>query len=103
MQTIKPFTSSYTWEFANPTMVSIFSKINYENSIIGKRTLSAVTSLYSSPYSATWSELSSDGLLNFYTDSDGFQLIVVKNVIILLEPTTTNAATCELVKKIWKF
>lgn len=65
--------------------------------------MSAVTSPYSRPDSATWSELCSDGLHNFYanyyTDFDDDELIVVKNVIILLEPTTTNAATLELVKK----
>ena len=112
---LKSFTSSYSWEFADPTEYSIFSKINYENSIIGKRTLSAVTSPYNNPNSATWSELSSDGLLNFYAnyyiDFDDDELIVVKitgiykkcnyssREIDYLVPTTTNAATRELVKK----
>jgi hypothetical protein len=61
---VQNFTSSYKWTYPEPGDFNIFSIVNYENSIIGKRNLSAVidnfiieTDLYA--------ELSSDGSLNF--------------------------------------
>ena len=61
---VQNFTSSYKWTYPDPGDFNIFSIVNYENSIIGKRNLSAVidnfiieTDLYA--------ELSSDGSLNF--------------------------------------
>jgi len=61
---VQNFTSSYKWTYPDPDDFNIFSIVNYENSIIGKRNLSAVidnfiveTDLYA--------ELSSDGSLNF--------------------------------------
>jgi hypothetical protein len=70
---VQNFTSSYKWTYPDPGDFNIFSIVNYENSIIGKRNLSAVidnfiieTDLYA--------ELSSDGTLNFnaqyYFDED---------------------------------
>jgi hypothetical protein len=63
---VQNFTSSYKWTYPDPGDFNIFSIVNYENSIIGKRNLSAVidnfiieTDLYA--------ELSSDGSLNFNT------------------------------------
>lgn len=63
---VQNFSSSYKWTYPDPGDFSVFSIVNYENSIIGKKNLSAVldnfiveTDLYS--------ELSSDGLLNFNT------------------------------------
>jgi hypothetical protein len=63
---VQNFKSSYKWTYPEPGDFSVFSIVNYENSIIGKRNLSAVidnfiveTDLYA--------ELSSDGLLNFNT------------------------------------
>ncbi len=61
---VQNFRSSYKWAYPDPGDFNIFSIVNYENSIIGKRNLSAVidnfiveTDLYA--------ELSSDGNLNF--------------------------------------
>ena len=61
---VQNFKSSYKWTYPDPGDFNIFSIVNYENSIIGKRNLSAVidnfiveTDLYA--------ELSSDGSLNF--------------------------------------
>jgi len=70
---VQNFTSSYKWTYPHPGDFNIFSIVNYENSIIGKKNLSAVidnfiveTDLYA--------ELSSDGSLNFnaqyYYDED---------------------------------
>jgi hypothetical protein len=70
---VQNFKSSYKWTYPDPGDFNIFSIVNYENSIIGKRNLSAVidnfiieTDLYA--------ELSSDGTLNFnaqyYFDED---------------------------------
>jgi hypothetical protein len=58
---IKNFTSSYKWAFPEPGDFSIFSIINYENSIIGKKNLSAVID----DNFDYWAEVSSNGLLNF--------------------------------------
>lgn len=79
---VQSFKSSYKWAYPDPGDFSIFSIINYENSIIGKRNLSAIidnfivdTDLYA--------ELSSDGSLNFNTqyyydeDLDTFFITVV--------------------------
>ena len=70
---VQNFKSSYKWTYPDPGDFNIFSIVNYENSIIGKRNLSAVidnfiieTDLYA--------ELLSDGTLNFnaqyYYDED---------------------------------
>ena len=63
---VQNFKSSYKWTYPDPGDFNIFSIVKYENSIIGKRNLSAVidnfiveTDLYA--------ELSSDGSLNFNT------------------------------------
>ena len=112
---LKPFTSSYSWEFPNPPEYSAFFKINYENSIIGKRTLSAIPTPYYVPYNAFWNKISSDGLLNFYTsyytdyESLDWVVVIITGIykkcnyssrdLDYLVPTTTNAATRELVKK----
>jgi hypothetical protein len=58
---IKNFTSSYKWAFPDPGDFSVFSIINYENSIIGKKNLSAVID----DNFDYWAEVSSNGLLNF--------------------------------------
>jgi hypothetical protein len=67
---IKNFTSSYKWAFPDPGDFSIFSIINYENSIIGKKNLSAIID----DNFDYWAEVSSNGLLNFnakyYYDED---------------------------------
>ena len=67
---IKNFTSSYKWAFPDPGDFSIFSIINYENSILGKKNLSAVID----DNFDYWAEVSSNGLLNFnakyYYDED---------------------------------
>ena len=67
---IKNFTSSYKWAFPDPGDFSVFSSINYENSIIGKKNLSAVID----DNFDYWAEVSSNGLLNFnakyYYDED---------------------------------
>ena len=55
-----PFTSSYNWTFGGDGSDLELSKINYNNSFIGSRILSAV-------YDGTSVEISSDGLLNFIT------------------------------------
>ena len=111
---IKNFTSSYKWAFPDPGDFSFFSSINYENSIIGKRTLSAVTSPYDVPYYAFWTEISSDGLLNFYANYyfvDGIEYIIVRITGIYKKcnyssleldyyiPITTSANNLELFKK----
>jgi hypothetical protein len=111
---LKPFTSSYNWEFPNPPEKSIFSKVNYENSIIGKRTLSAVLSPYDVPNEAFWTEISSDGLLNFYANYysvDGIEYIIVRITGVYKKcnyssqeidyyiPTTTSANNLKLIKK----
>ena len=51
-----PFTSSYKWTYGGDESDVTLAKLEYENSFIGSRTLSAV---YGNE------ELSSDGLLNF--------------------------------------
>ena len=63
---VQNFKSSYKWTYPPPGDFSVFAIVNYENSIIGKRNLSAIqdnfiieTDLYA--------ELSSDGSLNFNT------------------------------------
>jgi hypothetical protein len=56
---VVPFTSSYKWTWSGS---SEFYKINYNNSFIGSRILSAIYSL------DTNLEVSSDGLLNFTTE-----------------------------------
>jgi len=53
-----PFTSSYKWTYGGDGSDVTLAKLEYENSFIGSRTLSAV---YGNE------ELSSDGLLNFST------------------------------------
>jgi len=67
---IKNFTSSYKWAFPDPGDFSVFSIINYENSILGKKNLSAVID----DNFDYWAEVSSNGLLNFnakyYYDED---------------------------------
>ena len=63
-----PFTSSYKWSLGGDGSNFALAKIEYENSFIGSRILSAIYSL------DTISEISSDGLLNFttkyFTDPD---------------------------------
>jgi hypothetical protein len=53
-----PFTSSYNWKFGGDGSDLELSKINYNNSFIGSRILSAV-------FDGTSIEISSDRLLNF--------------------------------------
>ena len=53
-----PFTSSYKWTYGGDGSDYTLAKLEYENSFIGSRTLSAVFGN---------EELSSDGLLNFST------------------------------------
>ena len=73
---LKSFTSSYTYACGNDECN--LSILNYQNSFIGKKLLSAVyggTSTYNSSV-----EFSSTGLLNFYAhyyNVDGIYLIVV--------------------------
>jgi hypothetical protein len=55
---IVPFTSSYTWTFSNDSNYVLY-KINYNNSFIGSRILSANYDYH------LFVEISSDGLLNF--------------------------------------
>jgi hypothetical protein len=76
---IKNFTSSYKWAFPDPGDFSIFSIINYENSILGKKNLSAVID----DNFDYWAEVSSNGLLNFNAkyyydeDIDAYFIIVI--------------------------
>ena len=76
---VKGFNSSYKWAYPNPGDFSIFSIVNYENSIIGKMNLSAVID----DNFDYWAEISSNGLLNFnakyYYDeeSDVFFIVVI--------------------------
>ena len=76
---VKNFTSSYKWAFPPPGDFSIFSTINYENSLIGKKNLSAVID----DNFDYWAEVSSNGLLNFNAkyyydeDLDIFFIIVI--------------------------
>jgi hypothetical protein len=76
---VKNFTSSYKWAFPEPGDFSNFSIINYENSIIGKKNLSAVID----DNFDYWSEVSSNGLLNFNTkyyydeDLDAYFITVI--------------------------
>ena len=56
-----PFTSSYNWTWSGDAGFDL-GKIEYNNSFIGSRTLSAIVS------AASNTELSSDGLLNFIID-----------------------------------
>ena len=76
------FTSSYKWTFPDPGDFSIFSIINYENTIIGKKKLSAIIDNFIIE-TDLWAEISSDGLLNFNTqyyydlDLDAFFIVVV--------------------------
>ena len=71
--TEQTFTSSYTWKLSPDATSYTYAVINYENSIIGKKKLSAVYSYAYFP-GANWVETSSNGCLNFntayYYDSD---------------------------------
>ena len=65
-----PFTSSYTWTYGGDGSNPFLYKINYENSIIGKRTFCAVyknTYFPSSRVINDWNELGFDGSLNYNT------------------------------------
>jgi len=67
-----PFTSSYKWTYGGDGSDVTLAKLEYENSFIGSRTLSAV---YGD------NELSSDGLLNFsafYYDDGRFRFVYVR-------------------------
>lgn len=112
---VQNFKSSYKWTYPDPGDFNIFSIVNYENSIIGKRNLSAVidnfiveTDLYA--------ELSSDGSLNFnaqyYYDEEldvFFITVVITGVhkkcnyssyeldYLVLQDTTTSV--CNSLKK----
>ena len=63
---VQSFKSSYKWSFPDPGDFNIFSIVNYENSIIGKRNLSAVIDNFIIE-TDIYAELSSDGSLNFNT------------------------------------
>jgi hypothetical protein len=63
---VQNFRSSYKWTYPDPGDFSVFAIVNYENSIIGKRNLSAVTDNFIVE-TDLYSELSSDGSLNFNT------------------------------------
>ncbi len=76
-----PFTSSYKYTFGGDGSDVKLAKIEYENSFIGSRTLSAVfTNSY--VFDSTFVEIGSDGLLNFNTsyfydqDIDNFFIYV---------------------------
>jgi len=115
-KSLKQFTSSYKWTFPTDAY-SAFSVINYQNSFIGKRTLSAVFINDSNSDSTNyWNEISSDGLLNFkaeyYYDSSidsTFILVTITGVykkcnyssreIDLLVSETTSASVKEKLKK----
>jgi hypothetical protein len=79
---LKSFKSSYKWSFPDPGDFNIFSIVNYENSIIGKKNLSAIIDNFVIE-SELWAEISSDGLLNFNAqyyydlDLDAFFIVVV--------------------------
>ena len=102
----KSFTSSYTIEFTDDLL--LLSILNYQNSFIGKRLLSAV-------YNGNEVETSSDGLLNFtaqyYFDSetDKSYIVVFINGIYkkcnyssyeidFLVPSATNKAVHDKLK-----
>ena len=53
-----PFTSSYKWSLGGDGSNFALAKIEYENSFIGSRILSAI-------FDGNTNEISSDGLLNF--------------------------------------
>jgi hypothetical protein len=61
---VQNFKSSYKWTYPDPGDFNIFSIVNYENSIIGKRNLSAVIDNFIVETDLN-AELSSDGSLNF--------------------------------------
>ena len=63
---VQNFKSSYRWTYPDPGDFNIFSIVNYENSIIGKRNLSAVIDNFIIE-TDIYAELSSDGSLNFNT------------------------------------
>ena len=63
---LQSFKSSYKWAFPDPGDFNIFSIVNYENTIIGKKNLSAIIDNFVIE-SDLWAEISSDGLLNFTT------------------------------------
>jgi len=79
---LKSFKSSYKWAFPDPGDFNIFSIVNYENTIIGKKKLSAIIDNFVIE-TDIWAEISSDGLLNFTTqyyydlDLDVFFIVVV--------------------------
>jgi hypothetical protein len=72
-----PFTSSYKWSFGGDGSDEYLSKIEYNNSFIGSRTLSVVY-----VNGSNYVEIGSDGLLNFNTsylydqDTDTFFIYV---------------------------
>ena len=79
---VQSFKSSYKWSFPDPGDFNIFSIVNYENTIIGKKNLSAIIDNFIIE-TDIWAELSSNGLLNFTTqyyydlDLDAFFIVVV--------------------------
>ena len=79
---LQSFKSSYKWAFPDPGDFNIFSIVNYENTIIGKKNLSAIIDNFVIE-TDIWAEISSDGLLNFTTqyyydlDLDAFFIVVV--------------------------
>jgi hypothetical protein len=79
---IQNFKSSYRWSYPFPSDFSVFSIINYQNTIIGKKNLSAIIDNFIEE-TDLWAEISSDGLLNFNTkyyydlDLDVFFIVVV--------------------------
>lgn len=81
---IKSFYSSYKWSMSPDATNSDFAIIDYENSILGKKRLSAVYTyqVFDAYFYQTWQEISSDGSLNFVAlyfydaDYDFFYVIV---------------------------
>ena len=69
-----PFTSSYKWSLGGDGSNFALAKIEYENSFIGSRILSAI-------FDGNTNEISSDGLLNFsafYYDDGRFRFVYVR-------------------------
>jgi len=105
-----PFTSSYTWTWSGDQGFD-FGKIDYNNSFIGSRTLSSISS------ASSGTELSSDGLLNFITnffyipDIDTFYIYVTitgvykkckyasEEIDILIDSASSSAAVVNSLKK----
>ena len=114
-----PFTSSYTWTNGGNGSNYFLLNINYENSIIGKRTFCAVYKYSYFPnnffISNYWNELGFDGSLNynasyFYDSDDNFFNIVSiygkykscnysSEEIDNLVTTSLSASTKEALKK----